>query len=109
MKAPRQKTKVTKKPAKKRITESHGPANNEDLDDSESEVELDSLGSFFMHLIDNDHYQDDAEASRADDVVVIILSSDSDPLPTPKICRAVWKVKFSHPLAYSDPHFLLRT
>ena len=43
------------------------------------------------------------------DVEVIILSSDLDPLPAPKIYQAVRKVKFSHPLAYSDPYFLLRT
>ena len=49
------------------------------------------------------------EASRAGDVEVTILSSDSDPVPTPKISQAVRKVKFSHPLAYSDPHFLLKT
>ena len=73
------------------------------------EVELDSLGSFFVHLIDNDCYQDDAEASRAGDAEVIILSSDSDPLPTSKIRRANRKVKFSHPLAYLDPNFLLKT
>ena len=64
----------------------------------ESEVELDSLGSFFVHLIDDDYYQDDAEGSHAKDVEVIILSSDSDPLPTSKIRRANRKVKFSHPL-----------
>ena len=75
----------------------------------ESEIELDSLGSFFIHLIDNDYYQDDAEGSQADDVEVIILSSDSDPLPTQKIRRANRKVKFSHPLAYLDPNFLLKT
>ena len=84
VKVPRQKTKVVKKPAKKRTAESPGPANNEDLDDSESEVELDSLGSFFMHLIDNDHYQDDAEASHAGGVEVTILSSDLDLVLTPK-------------------------
>ena len=28
-------------------------------EDDESEVDLDSLGSFFVHLIDNDYYQDD--------------------------------------------------
>ena len=33
------------------------------MDDDESEVELDSLGSFFVHLIDNDHSQDDAEGA----------------------------------------------
>ena len=83
--------------------------NEEELDDLELEVELDSLRSFFIHLINNDHCQDDAEASRAGDVEVTILSSDSDPVPTPKIRRAVRKVKFSHPLAYLDPHFLLKT
>ena len=55
-KTPRIKTKVTKKPAKKKTAESPGLNNDEDLDDPESEVELDSLGSFFIHLIDNDHY-----------------------------------------------------
>ena len=81
---------------------------NEDLDNPESEVELDSLGSFFIHLIDNDHYQDDAEASRANDVELIILSSGSDPQPTQKSLQANRKVKFSHPLAYLDPNFLLK-
>ena len=79
MRAPRAKSKASKKPAKKRTAESLDPS--EDVDDSESEVELDSLGSFFMHLIDNDHYQDDAEASRANHVEVIPLSSDSDHVP----------------------------
>ena len=75
----------------------------------DSEVELDSLGTFFIRLIDNDYYQDDAEGSQADDVEVIILSSDSDPLPTSKIRRANRKVKFSHNLAYLDPNFHLKT
>ena len=52
--------------------------------DDESEVELDSLGSFFVHLIDNDYYQDDAEASSAGDEEVIVLSSGSKPLPKQK-------------------------
>ena len=51
----------------------------------DSDVELDSLASFFIHLIDDDYYQDDTEGSQADDIEVIILSSDSDPLPTSKI------------------------
>ena len=106
MKVPRPKTKVTKKPAKKKTAESPDQTNNEDLDDSELEVELDSLGSFFMHLIDNDHYQDEAEASHADEVT--ILSSDYDPVPVPRIRRAIRKVKFSCPLSYLDPHFLLK-
>ena len=73
-------------------------------------IELtDALGSFFIHHIDNDPDQEDAEASRAEDVEVIIISSGSDPQPTQKTRQANEKVKFSHPLAYSDPHFLLRT
>ena len=54
---------------------------DDDGDDDESEVELDSLGSFFVHLIDNDYYQDDAEACRAGDEEVIVLSFGSKPLP----------------------------
>ena len=96
-KTPRPKTKVTKKPAKKKTAESSELNIDDDLDNPESEVELDSLGSFFIHLIDNDYYQDDVEASHADDVEVIILSSGSDPLPTQKTRQANWKVRFSHP------------
>ena len=44
-------------------------------------VELYSLGSFFIHLIDNNYSQDDAAASRADHVEVISLSSNSDLVP----------------------------
>ena len=55
----------------------------------EPEVELDSLGSFFIHLIDNDYYQDDAEGSQAEDAEVIILSSGSDSMPTQKTRQAV--------------------
>ena len=44
--------------------------------DDESEVELDSLGSFFIHLIDTDCYQDDVEASHIDGEEVTILSFD---------------------------------
>ena len=109
MKAPRPKTKVTKKHAKKKTAESPDLPNDEELDDPESEVELDSLGSFFIHLIDNDYYQDDAEASHAGDAEVIVLSSDSNHVPVPKLRRAVRKVKRSHPLAYLDPHFSLKT
>ena len=79
----RTKTKATKRPAKKKTTESADLNLDDDKDDDdESEVELDSLGSFFIHLIDNDCYQDDAEASHAGDAEVIILFSDSEPLPT---------------------------
>ena len=56
------------KKAAKRATKKRGkkPSASEllQLDDtSESEVALDSLGSFFNHLIDTDH-QDDTEHSR---------------------------------------------
>ena len=100
--------KLFKKPAKKRTTESSEPNADADLDNPDSEVELDSLGSFFIHLIDIDYYQDDAEGSQADDVEVIILSSGSDALPTQKIRQANGKVRFSHPLAHLDPNFLLK-
>ena len=81
MRAPRVKTRVTKRLAKKKTTEASDLPNDEELDDPESEVELDSLGSFFIHLIDNDDYQDDAEASRAGDAEIIVLSSDSNHVP----------------------------
>ena len=41
-----------------------------------------------MRLIDDDIGQDDAEASHADAAQVIILSSDSEHLPSLKIRRA---------------------
>ena len=44
--APRIKTKASKKPAKKKTAEPSDLPNDEELDDPESEVELDSLGSF---------------------------------------------------------------
>ena len=79
------------------------------LDDtSESEVALDSLGSFFNHLIDTDYYQADTGASQAAEEEVTIISSGSDPLPRQKLRQVTRKVRFSHPLAYLDPHFLLK-
>ena len=44
------------------------------MDNPDLEVGLDSLGLFFMRLIDDDICQDDAEASHADVAEVIILS-----------------------------------
>ena len=81
---------------------------DEDADDPEVEVELDSLGSLFMHLINNDIYQENVEGSQDDDVEVITLSSNSDSMPTQKTSQAVRKVSFSHPLAYLDPTFILK-
>ena len=79
------------------------------LDDvSESEVSLDSLGLLFNNLIDTDYCQDDMGASQAVEEEVTIISSDSKPLPRQKLRRVTQKVRFSHPLAYLDPHFLLK-
>ena len=77
-------------------------------DSSESEVALDSLGSFFNYLIDTDCCQDDTGASQAVEEEVMIISSDSEPLPRQKFRRVTRKVSFSHPLAHLDPHFLLK-
>nr|XP_020192483.1 uncharacterized protein LOC109778344 [Aegilops tauschii subsp. strangulata] len=62
VKKARGKTKAPKKPAKKKTDTTELFA----LNDDESEVELDSLGSFFVHLIDVDPSQDDTETSQAD-------------------------------------------
>ena len=104
--APRAKTKATKKISKNKTAESSDPPEDEE---SDAEVELDSLGSFFVHLIDNDYHQDDAQASRVDHVEVIILCSDSEHVPVQRLRRTVWKVKYSHPLAHLDPQFSLKT
>ena len=77
-------------------------------DTSESEVALDSLGSFFNHLIDTDYQHEDTGASTAVIEEVTIISSDSEPLPGLKVRRVTRKVRFSHPLAYQDPQFLLK-
>ena len=94
---------------RKRTTTSSDPAPDDDVGNLDLEVELDSLGLFFMRLIDDDICQDDAEASHADAAEVIILSSNSEPLPSLKIRQANQKVKFSQPIAYLDPKFLMKT
>ena len=38
----------------------------------------------------------------------VTISSDSAHLPRQKLRVVTWKVRFSHPLAYLDPHFLLK-
>ena len=56
------------------------------LDDtSESEVTLDSLGSFFNHLIDTYYQQEDTGASHAVIEEVTIISSDFEPLSRQKV------------------------
>ena len=105
----RPKTKIIKKTSKRKANEHISMELNDDMDEPEVEVELDSLGSLFMHLINNDVYQEGAEGSQANDVEVIVLSSGSDSLPTQKIRQAIRKVSFSHPLAHLDPSFILKT
>ena len=78
------KTKATKRPATKKFNTVELFNLDEKDDDDESEVELDSLGSFFVHLIDNDCYQEAAKASRAGDEEVIVLSSGSESVPKQK-------------------------
>ena len=77
----RAKTKAMKKNKKKSTS---SDTFNMD-EDEESEADLDSLGSFFIHLIDTDYYQDSTESSQAVDDEVTIISSDSEPLPRQKI------------------------
>ena len=59
-------------------------------------------------LIDTDYQQDDTGASNPVIEEVTILSSDLEPLPRLKVRRVTRKVRFSHPLAYQDPQFLLK-
>ena len=97
--------------AKKTVRKSKKPTASDLLkldDTSESEVALDSLGLFFNNLIDTDYCQDDTGTSQAVKEEVTIISSDSEPLPRQKLRRVTRKVRFSHPLAYLDPHFLLK-
>ena len=70
-----------KRPAhKKKTTASSDPAPDDDVGNLDLEVELDSLGLFFIRVIADDICQDDAEASHAD-VVEVIIS-----LPIQKLC-----------------------
>ena len=101
----RPKTITVKKTSKRKAAERISMELDDDVDEPEVEVELDSLGSLFRHLINNDIYQEGTEGSQADDVEVIILSSGSDSLPTQKIRQAIQKVSFSHPLGHLDPTF----
>lgn len=100
-------TKKTTRRSKKKKKSTTEDLLKLDDDTSESEVALDSLGQFFNNLIDTDYCQDDTGASQAGEEEVII-SSDSDHLPRQKLRRVTRKVRFSHPLAYLDPHFLLK-
>ena len=57
--------KAAKRAAKKNKKKPSASEMFELDDSSESEVALDSLSSFFNHLIDTDYYQDDTGASQA--------------------------------------------
>ena len=105
----RPKTKAVKRTSKRRTADRINMELDEDAEEPEVEVELDSLGSLFMHLINNDLYQEDVEGSHADDVEVITLFTGSDSMPTQKTSQVVRKVSFSHPLAYLDQTFILKT
>ena len=89
VKPSRPKTKAVKKTTKWKASKRISMELDDDPDEPEVEVELDSLGSLFMHLIDNDTYLEDMEGSQADDVEVITLSSGLDSMPTQKIRQAV--------------------
>ena len=97
---------AAKKTAKKNKKKSSTSELLELEDSSESEVALDSLGSFFNYLINIDYHQDDTGDSQEIEEEVTIISSDSKPLPRQKTRRVTRKVSFSHPLAHLDPHFL---
>ena len=109
VKPTRPKTKAIKWTSKQKTAERITMELDDDTDDLEVEVELDSLGSLFMHLVNNDLPQEEAEASQAEDIEVITLSSGSDSMPTQKTSQVVQKVRFSHPLAHLDPTFILKT
>ncbi|XP_048544285.1 uncharacterized protein LOC125523276 isoform X2 [Triticum urartu] len=63
--------------------------------------------SDIFQLDDVSESEDDTGASQSVEEEVTI-SSDSEPLPRPKPRLVTRKVRFSHPLAYLDPHFLLK-
>ncbi|XBI52291.1 hypothetical protein VPH35_034678 [Triticum aestivum] len=64
--------------------------------------------SELLQLDDSSESEDDTGASNPVIEEVTILSSDSEPLPRLKVRRVTRKVRFSHPLAYQDPQFLLK-
>ena len=65
VKPSRPKTKAVKRTSKRKTADQINLELDDIADDPEVEVELDSLGSLFMHLINNDLYQEDVEGSQA--------------------------------------------
>ncbi|SPT16016.1 unnamed protein product [Triticum aestivum] len=64
--------------------------------------------SELLQLSDSSESEEDTGASIPVTEEVTTLSSDSEPLPRLKVRRVTRKVRFSHPLAYQDPQFLLK-
>ncbi|XP_044360279.1 uncharacterized protein [Triticum aestivum] len=64
--------------------------------------------SELLKLDDTSESEDDMGASQAVEEEVNINSSNSEPLLRQTLRRVTRKVRFSHPLAYLDPHFLLK-
>ena len=56
----------------------------------------------------NCFFQEDTGNSQPAEEEVTLNSSDSELQPCQKIWRVTRKVRFSHPLAYQDPNFLLK-
>ena len=75
------KARAAKKAAKSNKKKSSTSELFELDNSSESEVALDTLGSYFNYLIDIDYHQDDTGTSQAVEEEVTIISSDSEPLP----------------------------
>ena len=64
--------------------------------------------SFISTLLMLTFFQEDTGNSQPVEEEVIVISSDSELRPRQKIRRVAQKVRFSHPLAYQDPEFLLK-
>ena len=64
--------------------------------------------SFISTLLMLTFFQEDTGNSQPVEEEVTIISSDSELRPRQKIRRVTRKVRFSHPLAYQDPDFLLK-
>ena len=64
--------------------------------------------SFISTLLMLTFFQEDTGNSQPVEEEVIVISFDSELRPHQKIRRVTRKVRFSHPLAYQDPDFLLK-
>ena len=64
--------------------------------------------SFISTLLMLTFFQEDTGNSQPVEEEVIVISSDSELQSRQKNRRVTRKVRFSHPLAYQDPDFLLK-